>query len=134
MDKKDQDHKKDQDNKKDQDSEDNEDTDEKEYMYKDMEKKESKDMSLVKTMVSLVKKGDMNMFLILKERRVVAGGVGGVGVGGAHRVRQEADAPRPAPRAAQLRCPAAPSSCSPMRRTVDRPWLCWQRRVERGVV
>ena len=72
MDKKDQDHKKDQDNKKDQDSEDNEDTDEKEYMYKDMEKKESKDMSLVKTMVSLVKKGDMNMFLILKERRVVA--------------------------------------------------------------
>ena len=130
MDKKDQDHKKDQDNKKDQDSEDNEDTDEKEYMYKDMEKKESKDMSLVKTMVSLVKKGDMNM----KERRAVAGGVGGVGVGGAHRVRQEADAPRPAPRAAQLRCPAAPSSCSPMRRTVDRPWLCWQRRVERGVV
>ena len=60
MDKKDQDHKKDQDNKKDQDSEDNEDTDKKEYMYKDMEKKESKDMSLVKTMVSLVKKGDMN--------------------------------------------------------------------------
>ena len=102
MDKKDQDHKKDQDNKKDQDSEDNEDTDEKEYMYKDMEKKESKDMSLVKTMVSLVKKGDMNMFLILKERRVVAGGVGGVGVGGAHRVRQEARAPRAAPRAATL--------------------------------
>ena len=102
MDKKDQDHKKDQDNKKDQGSEDNEDTDEKEYMYKDMEKKESKDMSLVKTMVSLVKKGDMNMFLILKERRVVAGGVGGVGVGGAHRVRQEAHAPRAAPRAALL--------------------------------
>ena len=98
MDKKDQDHKKDQDNKKDQDSEDNEDTDEKEYMYKDMEKKESKDMSLVKTMVSLVKKGDMNM----KERRAVAGGVGGVGVGGAHRVRQEARAPRAAPRAATL--------------------------------
>ena len=96
MDKKDQDHKKDQDNKKDQDSEDNEDTDEKEYMYKDMEKKESKDMSLVKTMVSLVKKGDMNM----KERRAVAGGVGGVGVGGAHRVRQEAHAPRVARRAA----------------------------------
>ena len=102
MDKKDQDHKKDQDNKKDQDSEDNEDTDEKEYMYKDMEKKESKEMSLVKTMVSLVKKGDMNMFLILKERRVVAGGVGGVGVGGAHRVRQEDHAPRAAPRAATL--------------------------------
>ena len=102
MDKKDQDHKKDQDNKKDQGSEDNEDTDEKEYMYKDMEKKESKDMSLVKTMVSLVKKGDMNMFLILKERRVVAGGVGGVGVGGAHRVRQEDHAPRVARRAATL--------------------------------
>ena len=113
MDKKDQDHKKDQDNKKDQDSEDNEDTDEKEYMYKDMEKKESKDidMSLVKTMVSLVKKGDMNMFLILKERRAVAGGVGGVGVGGAHRVRQEDHAPRVARRAARPAArPAAPSA------------------------
>ena len=129
MDKKDQDHKKDQDNKKDQGSEDNEDTDEKEYMYKDMEKKESKDMSLVKTtMVSLVKKGDMNM----KERRAVAGGVGGVGVGGAHRVRQEDHAPRVARRAATL-LPYR-SERSPMRRTVDRPWLCWQRRVERGVV
>ena len=47
---------------------------------------------------SLVKKGDM----IMKERRAVAGGVGGVGVGGAHRVRQEARAPRAAPRAATL--------------------------------
>ena len=65
----------------------------------------------------------------MKERRAVAGGVGGVGVGGAHRVRQEAHAPRVARRAATL-LPCR-SERSPMRRTVDRPWLCWQRRVER---